>query len=412
MTEFSSSELLPQQEKGLSLPQWNSAYQPVALTTLAEVIRKKIRSTRPEATDEDILREAKPKQEKLGRYLGAIDKEAVRNFGVFESEGGVRFPYTKVSVNAVAGSVQNIPVNQETEKSEKKTVVLFTPFTPPPGGGPDDIMNIIYDRVLSVLPETADRKDFPAKNITVYALGLPTSQWGSVSDEWLSNFKENGFSEYGKLYAEFLRTVIGKGNILFFAGSMGTILASETARQLPEVWENLRLLLNNPTGVHNPTRLPVKGLQVSAGFVAEAGIRVFADRIVKTAMSGAKPTREALSAILQQKGIIAYISDEQNRLKKSAYWKTIRLLIKGTPLDTENFRSYIEQGMLDPATTNPKRALSLMGDKKKWFKAGKRSLGMGINYTHWMDPGRRPDKWVKIIEQYEKSINAQAKPAI
>lgn len=317
MSEF--SEMLPPQEKIGYSPQWRSSYNPVALNSLEKVMPGKIRLVHPQSSKESIENQVLEKREKLRVWLDVIDGEAVRNFGVFESEEnpGVRFPYTKIRLRNVASDVQNSPINPETEKFPGKTVVVFTPFIPPPGGGPDDIMNTIYDRVLTALPDITERESHHAKNITVYGLGLPTSKWGSISEEWLSDLKKNGFSEYGKLYAEFLRPVLApdseelqqgqdslesqqKRNVMFFGGSMGTVLASETAKQLKkeEVSKNLRLLLNNPTGVHKPTLLPLRGLQVAVGFGAEAGIRMLLDDLVKTSLSGAKPAREALSVIL------------------------------------------------------------------------------------------------------------------
>jgi hypothetical protein len=429
MVEFSNGESLPPQEKIVNVQHWDSGYKVVALKTLEKVMTRKISLAHPESSKETVRNQVLEKREKLRVWLDAIDNEVVDNFGVFESQEnpGVRFPYAKVLLRNVASSVQNSPINPETEEAPDKIVVVFTPFTPPPGGAPDDTMNIIYDRVLTALPEAAERKDRPAKNITVYGLGLPTSKWGSVSDEWVSDLKKDGFSEYGKLYAEFLRKVfsqylegfLDKTNITFYSGSMGTILADQTARQLPEIWNkwnSLRLLLNNPAGVHKPPFITVKsiplsvrGLQVVGGFGAEAGIRMLADYIVRTVMSGAKSAREELGGILEKKGIVSYESEEQNRLKKSANRQTTRFLIKGTPLDTENFRSHIEQGMLDPATADPKKIFFLMthGKDKRFFKAGNRSLGMGVNYSHWMDPGRWPDKWVPGIESYEKAVDAQ-----
>lgn len=390
---------------------WDSGYKPVALKTLEKVL--------PRRNENQIL----GKKEKLKVWLDAIDKEVINNFGVFESQKDpeVRFPYTRVLIRNVANSVQDIPASPKEEKAQDKTIVVFTPFIPPPGGGPDDIMNTIYDRVLTALPT------LHTKNITVYGLGLPTSKWGSISDEWLNNLKKNGFSEYGKLYAEFLRTFLDGGNILFFAGSMGTVLADQTARQVPEVWKNLKLLLNNPTGVHDLSgreiKLPfvgtiplsAKGFQVVTGFGLEAGIRMkvpFVDDLVKKSMSGAKPAGKALFSILQQKGIISYESNQQNALKKKCSLQAIKLLMKGNPLDTENFRSYVEQGAFDPATTNRKIRSLMKNDRNHRYFGENRSLRIAVNFTHWMDPGRWPDKWIRRIEQYEKSVKPQTQPIL
>lgn len=425
MSESISSELGRPQEKIVSSQRWDSGHKSVALKALEKVLTRKISRAHPENSKEIIQKQVLEKREKLRVWLDAIDNEVVENFGVFESQEnpGVRFPFTKVRVRNVANSAQKSPINPETENLPEKTIVLFTPFMPPPGGAPDDIMNIIYDRVLTAVPDITKRDSHKAKNITVYALGLPTSNWGGISEEWLNNLKENGFSQYGKLYAEYLRTVSDHGNFLFFAGSMGTVLASETAKQLPEIWKNLTLLLNNPAGVHSPSdktiKLPIvgkiplsaKGMQVVAGFGAEAGIRMVLDDFVKSAYTGPKKTREALSAVLQQKGIIPYESDQQIAVKKDANLEAIKSLMKGNPLNVDDYRIFIEQGMLDPATTTGERIEFLQSKSKKerFYKAGKHALGMGVNYTHWMDPMRWAYKWLRGIESYENAVNAQTK---
>ncbi|OGH19223.1 MAG: hypothetical protein A3D74_04965 [Candidatus Levybacteria bacterium RIFCSPHIGHO2_02_FULL_37_13] len=433
MVEFSNGESLLARDKVVSGQQWDSGHKGVALKTLEKVLMRKISLAHPESSKEAVRNQVLEKREKLNVWLDAIDNEVVKNFGVFESKEnpGVRFPFTKVVVRNVANSIQNSPVDSDSENLPEKTIVLFTPFMPPPGGAPDDIMNIIYDRVLTAVPDITKRDSHKARNITVYALGLPTSNWGSISEEWLNNLKENGFSEYGKLYAEFLAENLGQDSLetqqkrkfLFFAGSMGTVLASETAKQLPKIWKNLTLLLNNPTGVHSPSdktiKLPVvgrvplsvKGLQVVAGFGAEAGIRMALDDFVKSALSGPNKTREALSDVLLQKGIIPYESEQQNKLKKIVNGEAIKSLMRGNPVETDSYRIFIEQGMLDPATTTGEKIELLQSKSKKerFFKAGKHALGMGVNYTHWMDPMRWPDKWIRGIESYEKAVDAQTK---
>lgn len=411
------SEQLPQKER-INLPkqQWRSSYNAVALQTL-ERVDNKAKVT---------LNETSARKEKLGRYLDAIDTEIADNFAVFESKQypGVKFPHSSISVRKVGDIAQNRPVELQEEVPKKITYVVFTPFSPPPGGDPDDVMNAVYDRVFSVLPEI----NSPDKNITVHVLGLPTNKWGSVSEEWVRDLKKgvveteegvHGFSQHGKLYAEFLHTIFPQNqtdlqnmHIRFYGSSMGSILASETAKQLPEIWDNLRVLVDVPTGTHKPTgktiKLPFvgtlplsgKGLQILGGFGAELQLRMWFDDLVKTSFGGKKRAREELTSVLLEQGIVPHESKAEDELKKDAFKQEIKLLIRGTPFDTEDFRSYVVQGMLDPATITPKRVLSLMIGKKL-FKAG-RSLGMGINYTHWMDRGRWIYKWIRKVEQYER----------
>lgn len=65
--------------------------------------------------------------------------------------------------------------------------------------------------------------------------------------------------------------------------------------------------------------------------------------------------------------------------------------------------------MLDPATQYGKdrKFLKSHGVYKRFFKAGEHALGMGVDFTHWMDPMRWPDKWVHGIDRYEKSVASQ-----
>lgn len=412
---------MPQKEKIVSpKKQWRSSYNPVALETLGKVTN---------------AAEMQPKKEKLGRYLDAIDREIAGSFQVFESQKypGVRFFHSVVDVNRVAGLIHSRPSNLEQEKAprSKLTYVIFTGYSPPPGGDPDDEIHAVYDRVFTILPEIKTRPD---QEIELRVLGLPTSKWGSVSEEWVQGLKkgalekhedpkrykesEYGFSQHGSLYAEFLRTVINqdpqsKERVMFYGSSMGAVLASETARKLPEIWNHLRVLVDVPTGNHEPTgktlelpfagKIPFswKGIQATTLFSAEAGLRLLFDPLVKQSFGGKDAARQAFVELQKERGMIPHDSDKENKLKKDANWQQVKLLIRGTPLDTDDFRSYVVQGMRDPAVMSPKKVL-FFEKGKKFFKAGNHSLGLGINYTHWMDRGRWLNKWFRNIEHYEK----------
>lgn len=425
---------LPPKENGnLPINQWNSSYKAVALKNLERTMK-----------DSNTPEELRLKKEKLESYIDAVDREVVDNFQVFESENhpGVRFPYSSVNVNRVASSLHErlVDPSQEQEPRQKLTYVIFASFSQLAGGDPDDEMNSVYDRVFATLPKL---KTNPNLDINMHILGLPTSRWGSVSDKWVEGLEkgvqekyqtekerkesESGFTQHGSLYSEFLKSVLdldpqGKEKVGFYASSMGSILASETAKKLPEIWDRLHVLIDVPTGTHEPSgertkKLPFvgsiplsqKGLQVLAGFGAEVAFMMFTDDLVKTAFGGKKAAQQKLVNILRGRGMATHESDLENKLKKSAYFNEIKLLVRGTPLDTQDFRTYVVQGMLDPATLSVdrlgfvlKNILPFFKDKKRFFAAGKRSLGMGINYTHWMDRGRWLTKWVRNIENYEK----------
>lgn len=415
---------LPPKEPAKAPIKWRSSYNPVALTTLEKISKK-------EHSEEGI----QSKKEKLGRYLDAIDTGVAESFGVFESQEypGVRFSHSVVDVNKAAGFGHSLPENPKQEKSprSKLTYVIFTGYSPPPGGDPDDEIHAVYDRVLTVLPEV---KTHPDQDIELHVLGLPTSMWGSVSEEWVRDLEkgalekhedakaykesEYGFAQHGNLYAEFLRTVLNsdpqsKERVMFYGSSMGAVLASETARKLPEIWNRLRVLVDVPTGNHEPTgktlelpfvgKIPFswKGIQAVGLFSVEALARMKFDSLVKQSFGGKDAARQAFVDLQKERGMIPHDSERENKLKKDANLQQVMLLIRGTPLDTKDFRSYVVQGMRDPATMGLKEVLRF-DENKIFFNAGGRSLGLGINYTHWMDRGRWLGKWVRSIEQYEK----------
>ncbi len=418
----SNFDRLPPSESAKSSGKWRSSYNKVALQTLGKRDSQiKISPNEQEA-----------RRDKLAHYLDAIDDQTADNFKVFESQEnpGVRFPHTAISVNKIGRNAEGIPISSQ-EKTPKKKLhyVIFTPFSPPGGGDVDDVINAVYDRAISVLGETN------SKEIAIHVLGSPNSKWGSVSKEWVDNLgkgagespdSQNGFAQYGNLYAEYLRGIFAQSstdpevpedteNIRFYGSSMGSILASETAKKMPEIWKNLRVLVDVPTGTHKPVNIPTgplplsdKGHQAVFGFGAELFSRKVMDPLVKKSFAGKKEAKEKLSNILQEKGILSYESSEENSLKRMAYINDVRLIIRGTPFDTTDFRSYVVQGLLDPATIDTQKLILFLRKAwpfkghKEFFKAGKRSLGMGINYTHWMDRGRWVDKWVKKIEWYEK----------
>lgn len=429
-----NSEFLPPQERNEPL-RWNSAYKGVALHTLGKLTEKKLKREHPGLSDSSIKEEAQRKQDALEPYLDATDREVVDNFGIFSSENDpeVGFPYTRISIRKVADNASSSKKlktdskgNAEAFQKKRTAIVIFTPFSPLPGGDPSDPINTVYDRVLLSLPELKRKED-----IEVYVLGLPTSKWGNVSRKWVDDLEkgvgidgeEYGFAQHGRLYGEFLRPIFNKyledkntkTNFIFRGDSMGTMLANKTAGELPEIWNNLQLLLDVPTGDHKPSgktinlpfggKIPLsaKGFQVVAGFGSEVLTRALLDSLVRKTLLGKRQNLAELTEVLRQKGMAPTESDEQNRLKKDAYKKEIKLLVKGTPMDTENFRSFVVQGMLDPATISIERIKTMLGRKKNqgFFKAGNMALGMGINYTHWMDRGRWADKWVRAIERYE-----------
>lgn len=77
-------------------------------------------------------------------------------------------------------------------------------------------------------------------------------------------------------------------------------------------------------------------------------------------------------------------------------------LIKGSPFDTENVRSFIRQGITDPASFPSRgffRNLFKEFKNKISLTQKNRSSNFAINSTHFISR-YRVDKWARIIETF------------
>lgn len=351
----------------------------------------------------------------ISRLVENIDKQGIDNIRFFESKSfpGVIFPYTTVNVNRLVTETLGIPLTEKVasdkELQEKKTYVVFQGYEVPPNGDPFSAWDMIYDRAITSLSQTK------SSQVEIIALGSPIGVGGKITDNWISHLQENGFSAYGKIYAELIGELDGKNpdsdksKYIFHGMSMGSPIADHTARNLPELHSNIQLLLDNPAGIQGGKFSILKGLQLPLGFAAEGLFKMKTDPNVRERSNKERVFAENLKKILADKGFNLDESEGQMDLKKKVLWINVINLIKGSELDTENVRTYIRRGLYDPLTFSINRYLLNQGLLERGLdpvtkyvpedKAGsKGAKEFAFNSSHFVDRFR--------IKRWERAISS------
>ncbi|OGF81078.1 hypothetical protein A2930_00715 [Candidatus Giovannonibacteria bacterium RIFCSPLOWO2_01_FULL_45_34] len=398
-------------------PQKESQEKPKLHTPYYEVTLKEFAEAHPE------------KAEAMKTVLDEIDKQGIKNFDVFRSEAmpGVAFSHTKLTItpelinklskNSNVAETEPQAKEDDVEGKEEKTdakrqdYFLFTAFAPPPDGHAFTVQDVAIDRYIRLLPRVAGalKRGEKPPEVNVHLLGAPTGMGGAVTEEWIENIKKNGLDAHAKLYSEFINgqePENGKDVHVVLQGvSKGAVVAEKTSKYLSEkLQKNTQRLLDNPAGEHEQKEMWTKGKQVVQGLAAETLWRMVADSKMKDLMKLGGPFAEKLA---EEKNI-PKDGNEQKKLKLKAALAEGLALFKGSPLNTENTRSFIRRGIYDPLTFTPKRLFDIWrkGGKEKgsfpMFQKGRslevpfKSLGHFFFYNRF-------DRWNKILGYSENA---------
>ncbi|MDP2668449.1 MAG: hypothetical protein Q8P07_01265 [bacterium] len=391
-------------------PQKESQEKPGLHTPYYEVTLKEFAEAHPE------------KAEAMKTVLDEIDEQGIKNFDVFRSETmpGVAFSHTKLTVTpelinklsknyAVTetgpeAKEDNAEGREEKTDAKRQDYFLFTAFAPPPDGHAFTVEDMAIDRYIRLLPRVAGalKRGEKPPEINVHLLGAPTGMGGSVNEEWIKNIKKNGLDAHAKLYSEFINGQEPPDDkdvhVVLQGVSKGAVIAEKTSKYPHEdLQKNTQRLLDNPAGEHEKGRW-LKGAQVAAGLAGETVSRMLFDDTMKNLMKLGGLFTERL----QEEKNIPKDGDEQKKLKLKAALAEGVALLKGSPLDTENTRSFIRRGIKDPLTFTPKRLLEVWkkGGKEKgsfpMFQKG-RSLEVPFNSPGHFFIYNRFERWNKIL---------------
>lgn len=358
----------------------------------------------------EVAKKAPELCEDVKSILESTDAQGILNLRTFEPEEfpGLLIPFTKVNVNTVFGSTfhratQEADEQQTNKDSKRIAYFIFRGFANPPRGHPFTAWNMVYDRVITEFPKIANalKNKGPVPDIDVYSLGSPVGLGGRVSKNFIRSASANGFEAHGEAYADLIASVLPQDSavrIIFNGNSLGSTIAAETAKKMPEI--NAGLLLDNPVNVENRPQAVryLSGIQQAIMYAVEVG----AKRILNK--EGAKEEREeqkfntALARIFTEKGIPADDS-EQLKLKRNLIFLDEKNVIKGNPLDP-NIRTLVRRGKQDLMTTTPKDYLtSKNGAEDRLTSYGQRGRisNFAIDSSHFIKR-IRVKRWKQAIE--------------
>lgn len=201
--------------------------------------------------------------------------------------------------------------------------------------------------------------------IDIYMVGSPTALGGHVTPEFVERVKRNGFSEHGKLYAEFVREQLRQDQLdstraVIQGGSKGAITSDKTFKYLPkDIQERTQLLYDTPTGTHGKSVLErtFRTYNMGVGMATEVAVRQFAGLVRNGAFVGQKEFYRAIAKLIG----IPEDSKEQKRLKKDLFLRgEVWSLAKGTPLDRRQ-RSFSRISIFDPVNIDVGNIIRVVG---------------------------------------------------
>lgn len=371
------------------------------------------------ATLQAFAKEMPEKAAELDAVLSEIDRQAVENFGVYESETkpGVSFSYSKLSISpeiirhfaSSFGGQQEADValpeevEKDNEEAKRQDYFLFSAFAPPPDGNAFTAQDVAIDRFIRLLPQVANsiRNGKAPPEITIYMLGAPTGFGGTVTSEWTQSIKAQGLEPQGELYAEFVQKHARNdksARIVLQGISRGAVVAQKTSAALTdEMRTKARLLLDNPAGEHTDKSGGNDGLQIAAGIAAETIARLVFDDMMKTLN---KEGPKFMDALIEKTGI-QKDGSVQTALKRGAVLAEASALLKGSSLDTESTRAYIRRAMYDPLTFSRERLAEIYakqqeGNRLPFLKNGK-SIEVPFKGTHFFIYDRYK-RWAQILD--------------
>ena len=307
---------------------------------------------------------AKAFEKRFGKEVGPVETETIkeilntyieqkiRNTELYKSEElGASFVYSVTDIadlaktlytNFTKQDVSNLKKPEDSQEKDEKEFLFIGGIYNTEAGNEYVSQEKIFHDIFTALPGAIDdiRLGNEPKNKRIYTLGSPTNELGEISESFLNN---NVFSEFASLYSEFIKTKIEnddteiKQNFNFNGISIGAGIAVETAKKMleekvitqsnEEASEKniplLRLRIDTPPG-QSDAFPKVRKWQIPVGFVLELGRLAVTDPYLRNIMVDDKKFMDSKNSVLEEKGIIKHMSQEQEDLKK----RTISIILK------------------------------------------------------------------------------------
>lgn len=251
------------------------------------------------------------------------------------------------------GSFPDVDPESDLQRLSKHVYFLQPSFGFGNEGNAFSILGYGIDRFIREMPKVARAMKNGEKSpeVEIYLLGNPKAFGGTVSEDYVDSVRENGFSQQGRLYAEFMEDQLDcvhldRSRIVIQATSKGTITADKTFDYLPdEIKSRTQLLFDNPAATHESGILEraLRAYNLGLGSLVEASARRRYGLVRRDALAGRVNFYESIAKLKN----IPEDSSEQRRLKRrllmtGELWN----IAKGTPLDSSH-RSYTRVPAVD-----------------------------------------------------------------
>lgn len=308
----------------------------------------------------------------MDTFFSSVDNEGVGNYSFYEPTEfqGMRVPYTTVNLESIARKMlaeQGITapeVKQTDEEQKHERIAIYPAWAKHPTGHPFDLWGEVYHQASERLNQTIEsiKSGKRPADVQITTLGLPHGFSGQVTKEWLDAITENGFPEYGKMYANLLResgfvspdeTERSNTKYLFEGVSQGGILADVTVSALPELAPESKKghvseVLYIPTGFDRNSGLAAKARRIRMGLGLAADVaRVFTQGEQRLEWAQDPKFREGITQVLKEKGIDTSVTSEQLELKKACAATDSILMAEGIGLVPSDTRKNVIRGSRD-----------------------------------------------------------------
>lgn len=302
---------------------------------------------------------------------GLFQWESAREPGIKFLAGHLSVTPELINKIASQNSISKTSELKSDEDDEQKTEHYVYFIEPSFGIGEDgsalSVLDMAIARFVNEMPKVARaiRAGEKSPTIDIFMVGGPAALGGQVTQEFVDRVKANGFSEYGKLYGEFITQNLSsfdldKTRVVLQGASKGAVTSDLTFKNLPhEIQDRTQLLYDNPGGIQGqnlPSQIG-RSINLGLGMGAELGVRAVAGSVRNGAFAEQK---EFYNRIKAKQGI-AEDSEEQKKLKGELFLKgEIKALAKGTSLDQDQ-RSFIRISTPDPVNVNFSNIAGVVG---------------------------------------------------
>lgn len=345
--------------------------------------------------------------EKVKDIFDTFLNQEIANTALYKSEKyDAVFPYTRINIKDFAKALyeKHTGTNAEVKTRESGNVIteqkrisrefVFpgAPLNPKMlDNGPFHFVGESMHQCIGRLPAALEKikNGEDPDEFEIFMLGTPVNELGTMSPEFLENLKKNPTTAMSDAFAEFIEkkgmekdNTNDKLDIELYGISWGAGVAAVTGEKLLETGaftqdpeksrdENLPKIAIRAQNAVSLSRSKIKGPQIWLG--SPANNFVSGDKYGPTMGKNMPEFMNQVDAALEERGIYKNMSQDQQKMKKSAMLAIILSFRKGLELKPETKVSEV-YGLHDLTT----KTGSLTSEVKKQMELHHDSLGQNL----------------------------------